>query len=280
MKRLLVATDFSPASDRAVEYGLKLALALEATVTLVAVYEEIPVPVTDTMSMAFIDGAGVKDLIEDGLRRQQELFQQTSVQPVGTLAVKGPVVASILDTASELYADMIIAGMKGEGKSVRKLLGSTVTELARKTPVPLLVVPEGARYMPPVNVLLGNDIRPDMNIHVLDPLRELVAIFGSKLYALRVIRKGAKEFIEIAHHHSPLQDLDKTWEIKYVYEMGEDVVNSLDEFARTHSIEMAVMIPHPHFLPERWFLRSHTREMLFDTRIPLLVLPEPKGRRL
>lgn len=276
MKRLLVATDFSPASDRAVEYGLKLALALEATVTLVAAYEEIPVPVTDTMSMTFINAAGVKGLVEQGLRRQREFFQQTRVQPVETLAIRGPVVAAILDAASELYADMIIAGMKGKGKSVRKLMGSTVTALARKTHVPLLVVPEEARYMPPVNILLGNDIRPDMNIHVLDPLRELVAIFEPKLYALRVVKKGAKEFIEVIHNRSPLQDLDKKWDMKYEYEMGDDVVSSLNEFARAHAIEMAVMIPHPHSFPERWFIRSHTREMIFEATIPLLILPDSK----
>jgi hypothetical protein len=151
-----------------------------------------------------------------------------------------------------------------------------VTALARKTPVPLIVVPEGARYMPPVNILLGNDIRPDMNIHVLDPLREFVAIFGSKLYALRVVQKGAKEFIEVIHNRSPFQDLDKTWNIKYEYEMGDDVVSNLNEFARDHAIEMAVMIPHPHSFPERWFIRRHTREMIFEAKIPLLILPDSK----
>jgi hypothetical protein len=32
--------------------------------------------------------------------------------------------------------------------------------------------------------------------------------------------------------------------------------------------------PHPHSLPERWFIRSHTREMIFEASIPLLILPE------
>lgn len=274
MKHFLIATDFSPASNRAVEYGLKLADALDASATLVAAYEEIPVPITDTASVTIIDAGDIKHLAEQGLRRQQDLFQMNRVQPIATIAVRGPVVASILDAATELNADMIVAGMKGEGKSVRKLFGSTVTALARKTPVPLLVVPEEARYRPLVNILLGNDIRPDVNIHSLDPLQEFVTIFNSRLYAVRVVQKGAKELIEVIHREKLLQDLDKTWKVKFEYEMGEDIVPVLNEFVRTHDIEMVVMVPHPRSLPERWFVRSHTRKMIFEASVPLLILPE------
>lgn len=274
MKRLIIATDFSPASDRAVEYGAKLATALNAAVTLVAAYEEIPVPVVDTASITFMDGGDTRDLVEAGLVRQRDLFQQDKMQPLQTLAVKGPVAQSILDTAVQIDADMIIAGMKGAGRSARKLFGSTVTTLARKTPIPFLVIPEEAGYTPPMNILLGNDIRPDTNIHVLDPLRELVALFDSRLYAVRVIQEGAKEVIEVIHRRSPLQNLDKTWDITYEYPLGDNVVDGLNAFARAHSIDMVVMLPHSHTLPERWFIRSHTREMIFDTGIPVLILPD------
>jgi len=274
MKRILIATDFSPASDRAVEYGLKLGAALDAAVTIVAAYEDVPVPVTDMASFTFIDGAGVREAVEQGLWRQRNRYRQSEVQPIETLPVRGAVVESILETIEELSADLVVMGMKGKGKSVRKLFGSTVTGLARKTRVPLLVVPEEARYMSPANILLGNDVRPDTDLQVLDPLKELVAIFGARVYALRVIQNGTKEYLEVMHNPSPLQPVAKEWELKYEYEMGGDVVAVLNEFARTHHIDMVVMVPHPHFLPERWFIRSRTREMIFEAKIPLLILPE------
>ena len=48
MKRLVVATDFTETSDRALEYALDLATALAASITLVHAYE-IPI-------MSFPDG--------------------------------------------------------------------------------------------------------------------------------------------------------------------------------------------------------------------------------
>lgn len=274
MKQILIATDFSPAAQQAVDYGLRLADALGAAATVVATYEEIPVPVADTWSMTFIDTSAARDAIEQGLGRVQDRYQHEKASSIRTLAVHGPAVRSILDTAAELNADLIVAGMKGKGKPARKLLGSTVTTLAKRTTIPLLVVPENAKYTPPATILFGSDIRPDTNIHVLDPLRQLVAAFRSRLYVLRVIQKGADEFIEVVHNQAPLRDLDPTWDVKYEYKIGDDVVEVLSEFTRTQGVEMIVMVPRPHTLPERWFMGSHTREMLFETSLPVLLLPE------
>lgn len=274
MKRLLIATDFSPASDAAVEYGSRLAAALDAAITLVAAYEEMPVPVADTASITFIDAAAAKSIVEEGLIRQQTLFRQNHHQPIRTQAVKGPVVQSILSAAADANADLIITGMKTSGRQLRKIFGSTVTTLARKTHIPLLVIPEAATFAPPANILLGNDIRPDTNIHILDPLRELVALFSSKLYAVRVVQKGTKEMIEVIHHPDPLQSLDKTWNVKYEYPMGDDITGILNDFAQAHAVNMVVMLPHTHLAPERWFMRSQTRHMIFETELPLLILPE------
>lgn len=276
MKRILIATDFSAAADRAVEYGSKLAAALDAAVTILAAYEDIPVPLTDTMSLAIIDAGDARELVESGLLRQKELFRQGKTQAMTTLSVKGPVVDSILEAAREENADLIIVGMKSKGKALRKLFGSTVTALARKTTIPLLVVPEEARYAAPAGILLGNDIRPETDIHVLDPLKELIAIFLSKLYSLRVVQKGTREFIGILHNPNPLRSLEKTWGIKYEYEMGDDVAKNLNEFAESHHISMVVMMARPHSLLRRWFMGSHTHEMIFEAKMPLLILPERK----
>jgi len=273
MKHLLIATDFSPASERAVDYGVHLAAALGAAITVVSAYEEIPVPVADTMSMTFIDTAAARDIVRQGLWRLQQRYQKDNVQ-LETLAIKGAIVPSILNAAAGLNADLIILGMKGKGRSIRKLLGSTATTLAQKTPIPLLVVPQAAGFRPPTNSLFSSDLRPDTNIHVLDPLRQLVHAYHSKLYVLRIIQKGAQEFFEVIHNQAPLRVLDSTWDVKYEYKIGEYVVDSINEFARTEDIQMLVMIPHPHSFPERWLMGSHTKEMLFESTIPLLLLPE------
>jgi nucleotide-binding universal stress UspA family protein len=114
MDQILIATDFSPAAQSAVDYGVQLAAALGATATVIAAYQEIPVPVADTMSMTFIDTAAARDIVEQGLGRLQDRYEHENIPPIRTLAVKGSALASILSMAVELNAGMIITGMKDE----------------------------------------------------------------------------------------------------------------------------------------------------------------------
>jgi hypothetical protein len=38
------------------------------------------------------------------------------------------------------------------------------------------------------------------------------------------------------------------------------------------------MIPHRHSLLERWFAESNTGSMIFQTPVPLLILPDTKQK--
>ncbi|WP_431209577.1 hypothetical protein ACQ86N_25935 [Puia sp. P3] len=102
----------------------------------------------------------------------------------------------------------------------------------------------------------------------------MVHAFHSKLFVLRVIQKGAEEFVQVIQNQTNLRLLDNTWDVKYEYKMGDYVVDSINEFAQTQGVRMIAMVPHRHSLPERWFMGSNTREMLFEANLPLLLLPE------
>jgi hypothetical protein len=62
MKNILIATDFSPAARDATQYGIKLAEALEARVTLVTAFEEIPIPVGEAMNIITNDDSAATTL--------------------------------------------------------------------------------------------------------------------------------------------------------------------------------------------------------------------------
>ena len=178
-----------------------------------------------------------------------------------------------------MNADLIIAGMKGSGKATRKFFGSTVTSLARKTTVPIIVIPEGTPYRSPGTIALANDISPQADTHLLDVLRSLVERFHSTLYIVRIITKKSDEVIEVLNRPSNLSKMVGKLEPLYEYPLDKNITKALDNFISTHHVDMLAMIPHKESLPESWFLRSNTREMLFKTNIPLLILPEEPHKR-
>ena len=142
MKTILVATDFSVASDEASKYATGLAKAFNAKIILYNACE---------LLVPFPEGAVVMD--PDVIR--EDAMKLLEVQSIG-IARSGVAVdiyctdespaRGILKAAKEKGADIIIAGMKGRGKNLRELFGSTVTSLAKISDVPLIVIPEGTQY--------------------------------------------------------------------------------------------------------------------------------------
>lgn len=276
MKTILVATDFSPASRNAAKYGVELARAFSGKVILTTAYQQVPVSVTEPLVLVAPDMAA---FARQTLQAEANALSTGIAAPVEILAIEGVATHSIVEAAKELNADLIIVGMKGSGKATRRFFGSTATSLARKTTIPLLVIPEGVSYKNPATIALASDIAPHPGIHLLDALQTLVGKFHSALYVVRIIAKKSDEVMEILNRPFPLGQMVEKMEPLYEYPVDKNITKALHDFISTHHVDMLAMIPHKEALPERWFLRSNTREMIFITDIPLLILPEDHKMR-
>lgn len=53
---------------------------------------------------------------------------------------------SIMDVANEKKVDCIVVGRKGDGDTIKDLLGSTATALTKNSNIPVIVVPEEAKF--------------------------------------------------------------------------------------------------------------------------------------
>lgn len=274
MKSILIATDFSPAAQDATQYGIELAAAFDARVTLLTAFEEIPIPVGEALNIYSSDD--MHSLAQRQLEEVKRRYSRETTIPIDTLIKKGPVVRTILAAAEETHADLIVVGMTGSEKDIRRSFGSAATTLAQKTLVPLLVIPEEAKYTPPVAIALAEDVVRQKENEIPGPVRELLAKFHAKLFVIRVFNKQSGEVIEVLHEaangHRTLGAFSPLHEIP----ANKHVAQALENFIEKNPISMLVMQPHPRTLPERWFFRSNTKEMIFETSIPLLILPPPK----
>jgi nucleotide-binding universal stress UspA family protein len=271
MKHILIATDFSPAARDATQYGIKLAEAFEARVTLVTAFEEIPIPAGEAMNI--ITNNDMRSLAQRQLEKEKHRISGDTPLPIDTLLKKGPVVRAVLAAATETHADLIVVGMTGTEKDIRRSFGSAATTLAQKTPVPLLVIPEEAKYTPPIAIAIAEDVVRDKGNETPGPVRELLEKFHAKLFVIRVFNKQSGEVIEILHEAANGNRTVGAFSPLYEIPANKHVAQALENFIEMNPISILVMQPQPHTLAEKWFLRSNTKEMIFETSIPLLILP-------
>lgn len=138
-ERILVPTDGSPASRRAIDHAVDLAAAHGATIH--AVY------VVNTASFASLpmesSWEGVSELLHDegqsALDEVDEVAAQHGV-PVEPVYLDGSPAREIIRYAETEECDLVVMGTHGRGGIDRLLLGSVAERVVRSCDVPVLTV--------------------------------------------------------------------------------------------------------------------------------------------
>jgi|SRR5947207_8937235 len=143
VKRIVVATDFSDGSDRALMVAIKHAKPLGAAIDLVHVY---PMPAAGVMSP--IPGVVPMpppgpEVLEGIERRLSDLAAKVRAARVECVAttLQGVAAGQVVDYARRFAAEMIVTGTHGRTGVRRVLLGSVAEEVLRKARCPVLIVP-------------------------------------------------------------------------------------------------------------------------------------------
>jgi len=114
----------------------------------------------------------------------------------------------------------------------------------------------------------------DADLQVLDNLADIIQIFNPKLYVVTALKNKHEEWFEVLNTHQTLKKAAETFYEKFEYPVDIDITNALNSFIEKHNADMLVMMPHRHEWLERVFRKSETKDMIFHTHVPLLILPE------
>jgi nucleotide-binding universal stress UspA family protein len=137
---IMVATDFSPTSKEALEYGRMLAERFGAPLHLVHVCEQ------PAMAAAWSEGYSLMlaDLQEE-IRKEAELRLASMISPdwkfpVTTEVLTGSPARRLIDAAREHNVSLIVMGTHGYGGLAHMVLGSVAERVVRTAPCPVLTV--------------------------------------------------------------------------------------------------------------------------------------------
>jgi universal stress protein A len=140
LRKILVPTDFSPCSRKALGYGLLFAKQFGAEILLLHVVELVPAVAQDVLLESnLLDLALHKGSKARLGRWQREAIIDASVK---TMTRDGLPWQRIVEAAREKKIDLIVAGTGGRSGLARALLGSTAERIVRHAPCPVFIVRE------------------------------------------------------------------------------------------------------------------------------------------
>ncbi|MGC8570454.1 universal stress protein [Caldivirga sp.] len=138
--KILVATDGSQYSDKAIEVAVGLAKAFNSSLYIIHVVEE------DKVAMAASTMPIMVNVIEDMVKIGNEILSKAKAKATEAginaevILARGNAADKILENADKLNVDLIIVGSRGLKGLARFLLGSVSEKVVRHSSKPVLVV--------------------------------------------------------------------------------------------------------------------------------------------
>lgn len=145
-KKILVAIDGSPASDKAAEEAVRLAAATSSEHFRSTLYAVIVLPAKEAPALTDLTLAPTRSRVDDWADKQRRIFYvvdkaaaEASVQ-VRKEIIYGEVDEALLKFSEQEECDVIVIGSTGKGRMLRALRGSVSSRVALKAPCSVYIV--------------------------------------------------------------------------------------------------------------------------------------------
>jgi nucleotide-binding universal stress UspA family protein len=145
VKQILVATDGSEGSDRAVDFAANLAKTYGATLLIINIRGGYGLPVALLRQFSNADGAWLGELLTsmsvEVLKSARDGDLEIGAPTIVLESRENKIAQSIIDFAKEKHADVIVDGKQGSGRVADILLGSVPQKLLSLAACVMVVVP-------------------------------------------------------------------------------------------------------------------------------------------
>lgn len=275
MKTIIIPTDYSPVATNAMHYGIEMAKATHASVLLLHVYN-IPVSYTEVPVML----VSVEELRKNNEDKLAELKKEVEHITSGSLKVYTEARLGNLSDELEVLCNKIrpfavVMGTKGTSGIEKVLFGSNTLTVIRHLTWPVICVPPGKTYGNGIKKIgFACDFRDVVNTTPAQAIKDFANEFNAELHVLNVDYKN-RQFKQDARQeslmlHTMLEDVKP----EYHFIEHKDIEDGINEFAEKNNLDLVISIPKKHKLLEGLFRTSSTKQLVFESHIPIMCVHE------
>jgi nucleotide-binding universal stress UspA family protein len=275
MKTIVIPTDFSPAATNAVNYGVDMALAINASVMLLHVYN-IPIALGD-VPVALLSVDELKNAADENIGRlKKDLEHVTSGKlKIYTETRLGDVVDELEEVSKNLHPFAVVMGTTGVSSVERALFGSNTLSAVKHLTCPVICVPKGKEYGKGVQKIgLACDFREVVETTPVAEIKEFVKEFHAQLFVLNVDYDNQQFRVDTPEQSALLHTALEEVHPEYHFITRKDIEEGINEFAETHSLDLVIAIPKKHKLLDGLFRKSSTKQLVFESKVPVMCVHE------
>jgi Universal stress protein family len=164
---------------------------------------------------------------------------------------------------------LVVMGNLGKSALERFFLGSHTIDAMRHLTHPLITVPPQAQFSAVRKIALAYDFEQDIGTFSFDTIRSIVKAFHAEFHIINIGKKN--EFIKAPVFDSGiLEERMKELKPNYQFITGQDSDAGILDFIEKYQMDLLIVIPGIHGLWEKLNHRSHSKQFLLHSHIPIL----------
>ncbi|MBK7561977.1 MAG: universal stress protein [Chitinophagaceae bacterium] len=275
MKTIIVPTDFSPVSINAVNFAVNMAEGIEASLLLLNVYN-IPVSYSEVPIM-LVSVDEMKKSSEDQLAElKKNVIHVTSGKvKVYTESRMGNTVDELEELCKHIQPFAVVMGAKGKTSIEKVVFGSTTLTAIRHLTWPVICVPPGKEYGKGIKKIgFACDFKQVVETTPVQFIRQIVKEFNAELHILNVDYKEKHFRPETPEQSFLLHNLLEDVKPFYHFINNPDIEDGINEFAESNNLDLVIAIPKKHNLLGGIFKPSSTKQLVFQSHIPVMCVHE------
>lgn len=287
MYRILVPVDFSEGSAKASRYALQLAAGVAgAKLLLLHCFQDY---LADTATFpASAAGLNPSEQIAERVLHRNELEAQEQLEKryhdllhearsrgsnlhIERSFIHGLPEEEIPKQTERFRPNVVVMSTRGESGIGRAVFGTVSTKVLEQTQAPILTVPVPYIGSIPTRILYATNFAKT-DVHGIHRIRQLFCHLQPVLYCVHIAddpEEDREKLLQLQHN---LQHAAPESDIRYALLEGDDVARSLQDFARSESIDLMALTTQERSTFESLFSPSLAKKMVLHAQLPVLVL--------
>jgi len=256
MKRILVPTDFSDLSAKAVDFALKLSKKVAGEVHLVHVVEN-PIQVDEA-------GYEIPELeVKNAQSLMEQFLQKFEKQPAVSKVLLGKLRKDIKVYIQKQNIDFVVMATRGVEGLKEVFVGSHAEKVVRHSPVPTLVIKKDIPDPSTIqNIAFAGDFEREQNTDI-QPVLRLQELLGAKLHFIEICPpERGQSCQEVLDSMKRFAQLHKVRDAAFHVFESYNIIDGLGEFAQSNRIDLIAMGTHQRTGLKRWLQASIAEEVV------------------
>jgi nucleotide-binding universal stress UspA family protein len=265
-QKIIVGVDYTKSSVNALNYAKLLAYHSNSELILFHLYDT-PVLYTNSglylMSYKAIEKSNKEKL---NLFAKKHLDEQTNYTTITTSGALKDEIENLIKSNS---IHSVVLGLESKSKINRFIFGSTTTDVAGKIDCPVIIVPESYKKHAVGRVVIAFDNSELPNAKCLQKIKNFINTTQSKVDVYHI--KTPNEIIESKNETFKI---DNKLSYKIHTKKSKSLIDGISRVVSKEKAQAVIEIARKHSFVYRFFNESHTKEIAFSSKVPVIVVHE------